>query len=426
MTRHLSFRYFRPDERVSLDDVVRLISYCSNLESICLCDQYLLRDNSLVKIFKQCPQLKHICLDGLYHISASVFRLSETKSISDQMESMRIGSLYYNDPWQNLCFPSLKYLQLHMTSTEQLLRLLEHCRETLNTLLITVHGWKTKASDWIRLEQAFLELPALKKLGLAVSKRNNAKVTRFSAQLNDIELIGPFPPETFQAISHLKKLKRLCLINCQQPTSFMDKILYNNKDSLITFVGDNVWKRTERSQSPLRLPSSLRCLGINPGGKQDWSYLDDHRNSVEQLHISMAHATDEFWSSLVKAAWPNVKFCFLCLDPLTLEDLAKLPSTFPNLEYISISNENCSESMSQVYALFDQFPCLRGGLYQSLRPEVNISKSNPAAEQLKRYFITWETETHSFTEYLDTIMSPLISLGRLREDWRRTIASDIQ
>ncbi|KAG2174430.1 hypothetical protein INT43_004453 [Umbelopsis isabellina] len=420
MTRHLSFRYFRPDEKVSLDDIVRLISYCNNLESICLCDQYLLRDSSLVTIFKHCPQLKHICLDGLYHISASVFQLSETKSVVDQIESLRIGSFYFDNPWQKLCFPSLKYLQLHMTSSGQLLRLLGHCRQTLNTLLITVHGWKTKSSDWIRLEQAFLEFPALKKLGLAVSKRNNANITRFGAQLNDIELIGPFPPETFQAISYLKKLKRLCLINCQQPTHLMEKILYNNKDSLITYVGDNVWKRTESTESPLRLSSSLRCLGFNPGGKQDWSYLDNHRNTVEQLHISMTGSIADCWLSMMKAAWPNVKVCFLCVDPLWLEDLTRLPSIFPNLEYISISNDICSDSVSQVYAIFNQFPHLRGGLYEPMLPVLE-SQLDPTAERLKRDFFTWESGTHSFAEKIDTILSPLVTLKRLCEDWRQKI-----
>ncbi|CAM0141865.1 unnamed protein product [Umbelopsis sp. WA50703] len=309
-----------------------------------------------------------------------------------------------------------------MHTPDALFGLLEHCRETLKTLLITVHGWKTKSSEWVQLEQAFLELPELKKLGLAVSRRNNANITSFGVQLNDIELVGPFLPETFWAISRLKKLRRVCFVNCPQPTDFMETMLYNNKDNLITFVGDNIWRKTDRSKPPLQLPSSLRCLGINPGGKQDWKYLDDHRNSLEELHISMVDRSkrnaDACWSSIVKAPWPNVKFCFLCVDPLAMEDIARLPATFPNVEYIVVDNDNCREFAPQVYAILNQFPFLRGA-----RLRLGNTIWNETTTPLERNFITWETETHTFIENRDTILSPLVTLNRLSEDWWRTITS---
>lgn len=357
LVKTLSIPWTR-EARIELEvsTLKRLSLHCPNIETINLTGHWNLDDEKVVEFYKRCHRLKHLNLNGAFYATVEGLLNKDASHLRQQLKSLNVLNTYnfWSSSW-DIYLPSLTELRMNLVSTNDFIgvgKLISSCRETLRALVL-VSKVRTHEYQFAYLNAALPKVSNLKEFAFRGCSIEGREGIYIGPTVNNVELHKLSTPKIVAELLGLTNLKRLVLRDCSMAYPDINTILYNNRNTLETFI------YAYKCESPLRFAridmpinishcQSLKCLlatvkygDTKLDGEERW-ISDAYRNQIEHLCITKSedpqwdnnYWPDGWWSQIVESPWPNIRTLLLTGIALSEEQVCKIPSIFPNIEYI--------------------------------------------------------------------------------------------
>ncbi|CAO3686162.1 unnamed protein product [Umbelopsis vinacea] len=359
--------------------IIRLATHCVNLETLNIRNSHDLRDDWLMEILK-----------------------SHTHELS---------------------FVNGSKLQvMDMSGFTVVRQLVAACSTSLESLAII---WRYRLSiesvfASASINQILQDVPKLKKLSLDCQTGESLEVYQFPDTLLELQLYCLCSPATAAAVGGLKNMKRLFFNYTFLPQETVQRVLEANGNT-IEALGYNEGSGRPLTRALLEPCTNLQSLqttlapGIHLGNVVTELYRHrlEHLSNKWEGHTYLPSAfrpIDGLWSLLTANPWPRIRSLDIVNAVVTKEDLHRLPTAFPNIEYLGfIVSLEQDLSPDEWISYFSLFPYLKGiGLRQDLRLPYHISEfwNGRYLRRLQSAYQDWSMNEQHSTENNSPIRNP--------------------
>jgi hypothetical protein len=406
--------------------IIRLATHCVNLETLNIRNSHDLRDDWLMEILKRCPHLIHINLSGCGFLTSRCLESVNALKIRQHLKSLNTIFCYRFWPTViHMSFPSLTDLKLQvmdMSGFTVVRQLVAACSKSLESLAII---WRYRLSiesvfASASINQILQDVPKLKKLSLDCQTGESLEVYQFPDTLLELQLYCLCSPATAAAVGGLKNMKRLFFNYTFIPQETVQRVLEANGNT-IEALGYNEGSGRPLTRALLEPCTNLQSLqttlapGIHLGNVVTELYRHrlEHLSNKWEGHTYLPSAfrpIDGLWSLLTANPWPRIRSLDIVNAVVTKEDLYRLPTAFPNIEYLGfIVSLEQDLSPDEWISYFSLFPYLKGiGLRQDLRLPYHISEfwNGRYLRRLQSAYQDWSMNEQHSTENNSPIRNP--------------------